>query len=49
MVGHQHLMIGHPLPGVPGVYDRMNQLAIIDIVGMEDILPPASTTNGTAG
>ena len=49
MVGHRDITIGHELPGVPGVYNRITQLALIHIVGIEEISVEPSAVNGTAG
>ena len=49
LVGERYLMIGHESPGVPGVFDRMTQLAIVHVVAIEEITAVPSETNGTAG
>lgn len=49
LVGERDLMIGHESPGVPGVYNRVTQVALIHIVGMEEIPVEPSAVNGTAG
>ncbi len=48
-VGLRDLMIGHDLPARPGIYDRITRVALIHIVGIEEILAEPSATNGTAG
>ena len=48
-VGHRDIMIGHELPGVPGIYDRVTRVALIHIVGIEEIVMEPAATNGTAG
>ena len=48
-VGHRDIMIGHELPGVPGIYDRVTRVALIHIVGIEDLIPTPSEANGAAG
>ena len=47
-VGHRDITIGHELPGIPGIYDRQTRLALVHIVGIEDIVPAPTDTNGTA-
>ena len=48
-VSERHLMIGHESPRVPGLYSGVTYVAIIHIVGIEEIPAPKSETNGTAG
>ena len=47
-VGLRDITIGHELPGVPGIYDRVTRVAIMHIVGIEDLIPTPPDTNGTA-
>ena len=49
MVTERYLMIGHESPGGSGVFNRVTQLAIIHIVGIEAIPVEPSAVNGTAG
>lgn len=47
MVGERDISIGSPSAKYPeGVYDRMTRVALIHIVGMEDLPVPASPGNG---
>ena len=48
-VGLRDLMIGHDLPEFPGLYDRVTRVALIHIVGIEDLIPAPSEANGAAG
>ena len=49
MVCVSRLLIGDEMPGVPGIYNRINYVALDHIVGIEEISAPPSETNGTAG
>ncbi len=48
MVGQRDIMIGFATPDRPTVYDQVIRVALVHIVGLED-LPSSSTasTNGT--
>ena len=47
-VGHRDLMIGFPSPGGnPSIYDQVVRLALVRVVGLEDI--PASTPSQANG
>ena len=47
-ISQRYLMIGHETPGVPGIYSGITYVALIHIVGIEEILVEPSATNGTA-
>ena len=49
MVGVRDLMIGHETPGVPGIYSGITYVALVHIVGIEEIPVEPSATNGAAG
>ncbi len=49
MVGERDVMIGHDSPARPGIYNRLTRVALIHIVGIEEIPAEPSATNGTAG
>ena len=50
-VGNRDLMIGFPSPtGNPTIYDQVIRVAIVHVVGLEDIPAPSSSqANGAAG
>lgn len=45
LVGNRDLMIGYPSPENPQLYDRLIHVAIVHLVGMEDL--PAATPSGS--
>ena len=45
-VGRHDLMIGHPDPQSPTVYDRVTRLALVHLVALEDIPVAAAPGNG---
>ncbi len=47
-VGARDMMIGFAAPERPDVYDRVIRVALIHLVGMEDLPASATTANGTA-
>ena len=47
LVGQRDLMIGSPSANNPHVYDRMTRVAIVHLVGMEDL--PVATPPGANG
>lgn len=47
-VGQRDLMIGYASPDRPTVYDRVVRVAIVHLVGIEDLSAPAVSTNGAA-
>ena len=49
MVGERDLSIGYASPESPTIYNRLIRVALIHIVGIEDILPTPSEANGTSG
>jgi hypothetical protein len=42
LVGQRDLMIGHPSPENPQVYDRLVRVALVHVVGIEDLPATAS-------
>jgi len=46
-VGQRDLMIGSPSPDNPQLYDRVSRVAIVHLVGMEDL--PVTTPPGANG
>ena len=48
MVGLRDIMIGHERPARPGIYDRITRVALINIVGIEDIPMGSVSQNGAA-
>ena len=48
LVGQRDLTIGFPSPGNPGIYNRVVRVAIVHLVGLEDLPAPASSGNGPA-
>jgi hypothetical protein len=46
LVGTRDLTIGFPAPGRPNVYDQVVRVALVHVVGMEDLSAAASSTNG---
>ena len=49
MVGVRDIIIGHDAPTRPGIYNQTTRVALLHIASIEDIPPPVSATNGTAG
>ena len=49
MVGDRDLAIGYASPDSPTIYNRLIRVALIHIVGIDDIPLTPSETNGTAG
>ena len=47
LVGQRDLMIGFPGPDRPTVYDRVVRVAIVHIVGLEEL--PTETTSSSNG
>jgi len=47
LVGERDLVIGHPSPGNPRVYDRLTRVALIHLVGIEEL--PTTTPPETNG
>lgn len=49
LVGQRDVIIGFPRSDNPAIYDRTFRLALVHLVGMEDLPTPASgTTDGAA-
>jgi hypothetical protein len=48
LVGERDLMIGFASPARPTVYDRVVRVALVHLVGIEDLPMPAGSTNGPA-
>ena len=46
LVGRHDLMIGHPDPVTPTVYDKVTRLALVHLVALEDLPAPAVPGNG---
>lgn len=44
-VGVRDLMIGFPAPGRPTVYDQVVRVALVHVVGLEEIPAPSSPAN----
>lgn len=42
LVGQRDLMIGYPAPDNPTIYDRIVRVAIVHLVGIEDLPTPAT-------
>ena len=47
LVGQRDLMIGSPSAENPTIYDRVTRVAIVHVVGMEDL--PVATPPGSNG
>jgi hypothetical protein len=47
LVGQRDLTIGYPSPDNPQLYDRLTRVAIVHLVGIEDL--PAATPPGANG
>jgi hypothetical protein len=47
LVGERDLIIGHPSPSDPKIYDRITRVALVHLVGIEDL--PGSVSPGTNG
>jgi hypothetical protein len=45
-VGRHDLMIGHPDPTTPAIYDRVTRLALVHLVAIEELPVPAVSGNG---
>jgi hypothetical protein len=48
LVGERDLTIGLPSPHNPTIYNRVIRVALIHVVGLEDLPAPAETINGPA-
>jgi hypothetical protein len=48
LVGERDLTIGFPSSHNPTLYNRVIRVAIMHIVGLEDLSTPAETANGPA-
>jgi hypothetical protein len=48
LVGQRDLTIGFPSPENPAIYDRLVRIALLHLVGLEDLPAPAPATNGPA-
>jgi hypothetical protein len=49
LVGQRDLIIGHPSPEDPKVYDRITRVAMVHLVGIEDLPTPTSPgSNGSS-
>jgi hypothetical protein len=46
LVGQRDLMIGFATPDRPTVYDQVVRVALVHVVGLEEIPVPSSSTNG---
>ena len=46
LVGRHDLMIGHPDPVTPTVYDQVTRVALVHVVALEDIPIAAVPGNG---
>ena len=49
MVGVDSLMIGYASPESPTIYNKLIRVALIHIVGLEDLAPTPTEMNGTTG
>ena len=49
IVTQRYLVIGHETPGVPGICSATTYVALLHIVGIEEIVMEPAATNGTAG
>jgi len=47
-VGQRDLMIGFPSPDRPTVYDQVIRVALVHLVGIEEISQPTASANGPA-
>ncbi len=47
-VGQRDVMIGFPSPQSPTIYDRVVRLALVHLVGLEDIPAAATPANGAS-
>jgi hypothetical protein len=45
-VGQRDLMIGYATPDRPTVYDRVIRVALVHLVGIEEITASTASTNG---
>jgi hypothetical protein len=48
LVGQRELTIGFPSPNRPTIYDRVIRVALVHLVGLEDLPAPSSSANGPA-
>ncbi len=48
IVGHRDVMILHPGPDHPSVYDRVTRVALIHVVALEDLPAYPTKTGGAA-
>jgi hypothetical protein len=48
LVGQRDLTIGFPSPDNPTIYDRVVRVAIVLLVGLEDLPTSAASANGPA-
>jgi len=46
LVGRRDVTIGFPGPDNPTIYDRVVRVAMVDLVGLEDLPAPAASANG---
>jgi hypothetical protein len=46
LVGQRDLTIGFPTSDNPAIYDRLVRIAIVHLVGLEDLPAPAASANG---
>jgi hypothetical protein len=46
LVGQRDLTIGFPTSDNPAIYDRLVRIAIVHLVGLEDLPAPAPSANG---
>jgi len=46
LVGQRDLTIGYATPDRPTVYDRLVRVALVHVVGIEDIPVSSTSTNG---
>jgi len=46
LIGQRDLAIGFPSPDNPGVYDRLIRVALVHIVGLEDLPATPAASNG---
>jgi hypothetical protein len=48
LVGQRDLTIGFPSPSNPRIYDRLIRVAIVHLVGMEDLPTGSESANGVS-
>ena len=46
LAGRRDLIVGHPTPDNPSVYDQVTRIALVHVVALEDIVVPAGPDNG---